>query len=287
MPGVNFDDQFPIQRQVAGLSDAAFRMHVTAIFWCARNRTDGAVLQEDLVDVCPRVRKPQRFITELVTRGVWHRPGEDCPSELCPPSAGKAWVIHNFYERVPSTEREATKRKGNAERQRRHRERQRNRTESPSMDGGVSNARRNALLTPPSSVQSPKGTRTDEESQSSSRRNAPAWADDDDSIDLGIVQLLLELTGREITRLDAAAIRQQILDGRSVKHRSRYVATAIEDNPGKFLPAAKGVQPSPFLKIVTDWCGHCNERTRLLELADDTAARCPECHPLAARRPAS
>ncbi|MBT2234428.1 hypothetical protein [Nonomuraea sp. NEAU-A123] len=280
-----FDDQFPIGRQVAGLSDAAFRLHVTAIFWCARNLTDGAVLQEDLIDMCPRVRKPQRFITELVSRDIWHEPGKSCPSDLCPAPVGKGWVIHDFFDRMPSKERVAAERKGNAERQRRYRERQRNRTEPHPMNGGVSNAERNALLTPPRSVQSPKGTRTDEDSQSSSRHNARAWANDDDSIDRGIVQLLAELTSRDISLLDAAAIRHAILDGRSVKHRSRYVARAIEDDPGKFLPAAEGVEPSP-LRIAPDWCGHCDERTRLLELRDNTAARCPVCHPLA-KRPAS
>jgi len=96
------------------------------------------------------------------------------------------------------------------------------------------------------------------------------------------------LTGQEIGLLDAAAIRHAILDGRPVKHRSRYVATAIEDNPGKFLPVAEGIAAGPTpLKVVPAWCGHCDERTRLLDLADETVARCPACHPLEARRSAS
>ncbi|WP_329087676.1 MULTISPECIES: hypothetical protein [unclassified Streptosporangium] len=287
--GLYFDDRFPTRRQVAGLSDAAFRIHFTAIFWCARNLTDGAVLQEDLIDVCPRVRKPLRFITELVSRGTWHPPGEECPSDLCPAPVAKGWVIHDFFAFVPTKERAEKERKANAERQKRWRDRQRNRTEPPAVDGGVSNAKRNALLTPPSSVQSPKGTRTeeDEDNQSSSRRNARAWANDDDSIDRGIVQLLAELTGREIRLLDAAAIRHTILDGRPVKYRSRYVATAIEKDPDRFLPAVEGVEPSPSLRITPDWCGYCDERTRQMELRDNTVARCPACHPLAAERPAS
>ncbi|WP_440072717.1 hypothetical protein [Streptosporangium sp. OZ121] len=287
--GLYFDDRFPTRRQVAGLSDAAFRIHFTAIFWCARNLTDGAVLQEDLIDVCPRVRKPLRFIAELVSRGTWHPPGEECPSDLCPAPVAKGWVIHDFFAFVPAKERVEKERKANAERQKRWRDRRRDRTEPHAVDGGVGNAKRNALLTPRSSVQSPKGTRTeeDEENQSSSRRNARAWANDDDSIDRGIVQLLAELTGREIRLLDAAAIRHTILDGRPVKHRSRYVATAIEDDPDRFLPAVKGVEPSPSLKIAPNWCGHCDERTRQVELHDNTVARCPTCHPLVAKRSAS
>jgi hypothetical protein len=33
MTWVRFDDQFPIHRKMTGLSDAAFRLHVLAIFW--------------------------------------------------------------------------------------------------------------------------------------------------------------------------------------------------------------------------------------------------------------
>lgn len=37
MTWVRFDDQFPISRKVSGLPDKAFRLHFSAIFWCARN----------------------------------------------------------------------------------------------------------------------------------------------------------------------------------------------------------------------------------------------------------
>ncbi|MFI6705373.1 hypothetical protein ACIBF7_03005 [Nonomuraea sp. NPDC050478] len=282
---MRFDDQFPIQRPVSALSDAAFRMHVTAIFWSARIGTNGAILQEDLVDMCPRVRKPQRFVTELASRGIWHEAGQDCPSARCPAPVEDGWAIHDFFSMVSSEEQAAAERKGNAERQRKYRARQRNRTVPPPVDGG-SSAERNALLTSPGIAHSRKRTRTDQNSQSSSRLSASSWAEDDESIDRGIVQLLSELTGHEITLADAAGVRHAILDGRSVKHRSRYVATAIEDNPSKFVPVLDGGVVTTLEKAAPDWCGYCDERTRLLDLPDDTVARCPACHPLAARRPA-
>lgn len=71
MPWVRFDDQYPIHRKVAGLSDAAFRLHSAAIFWSARNGTDGFVPQDDLDQVCARVRDPARFAAECVKRGLW------------------------------------------------------------------------------------------------------------------------------------------------------------------------------------------------------------------------
>jgi hypothetical protein len=79
MPWVRFDDQFTINRKVTRLSDAAFRQHVSAIFWCARNLTDGVVPEEDLDDVCARVRTPERFVTELLDRGLWHVIGTHRP----------------------------------------------------------------------------------------------------------------------------------------------------------------------------------------------------------------
>ena len=58
MPWVRFDDQYPIHRKVAGLSDTAFRLHSAAIFWCVRNGTDGFVPEEDL-DLVASIRLDQ------------------------------------------------------------------------------------------------------------------------------------------------------------------------------------------------------------------------------------
>jgi len=67
---LKFDDQFPIHRKVSALSDAAFRLHVEAIFWCARNLTDGFIARVDL-DSVSRFRRPDRYVTELVDRALW------------------------------------------------------------------------------------------------------------------------------------------------------------------------------------------------------------------------
>lgn len=284
MPWVFFDDQFPIHRKVTRLSDAAFRLHVSAIFWCARNLTDGVVPEEDLDDVSAQVRTPARFVPELLKRNLWHEAGESCPSEMCPAPSPDGWVIHDYLDIQPSKDKVARRRKDNAERQRRYRERHQDDTERRSRNNGVGNASRNASLTPPRSRPGPEGTRDATGSQSSSRRNARAWADDDDSIDLGIVELLTELTGQQISILDAARIRQSILAGRSVKSRGPYVARAIEDNPSKFLPAVEAVEPdldAPSLRVVPEWCGHCDAHDRTIELADGKVARCQECNPQA------
>lgn len=123
MPWVRFDDQYPIHRKVDGLSDAAFRLHTSAIFWSARNLTDGFVSREDLDGVSARVRTPERFAAVCVDRDVWHLAGEDCPSEKCPaPVDGDGWVIHDYWEFQPSKAQVLKDRESAARRQKKWRE---------------------------------------------------------------------------------------------------------------------------------------------------------------------
>jgi hypothetical protein len=158
VPWVRFDDQFPINRKVSRLSDAAFRLHVSAVFWCARNLTDGAVPEEDLDDVCARVRTPERFVTEIVGRGLWHEIGYQCDSDVClghPDNAvsntvTKGWVIHDYLEYQPSKSKVLDERKGNAERQKKWREqRKQEREERNGVSNAVSNGGSNATPSRP------------------------------------------------------------------------------------------------------------------------------------------
>lgn len=139
MPWVRFDDHFPLNRKVDGLSDTAFRLHVSAIFWCARNLTDGVVPEEDLEIVTARVRAPARFSTELVRRGLWHEAGFQCDSEECPPPGPNGWVIHDYWEYQPSKARVVADRAANAERQKNWRERNALHEPNNGSSNGVSN----------------------------------------------------------------------------------------------------------------------------------------------------
>jgi len=149
MPWVRFDDHFPVNRKVDGLSDTAFRLHVSAIFWCARNLTDGVVPEEDLELVTARVRAPARFSTELVRRGLWHEAGYDCGSATCPPPGTNGWVIHDYWEFQPSKDRVLADRASSAERQQRWRER--NALHGPNNGGsnGVTNGGSNSAPSRP------------------------------------------------------------------------------------------------------------------------------------------
>ena len=118
MPWVRFDDQYPIHRKVDGLSDAAFRLHTSAIFWSARNLTDGFVSREDLDGVTARVRTPARFAAECVRRGTWHGARQPCASEDCPgPVDGDGWIIHDYWFYQPTKEQVMRDRRSNARRQ--------------------------------------------------------------------------------------------------------------------------------------------------------------------------
>ena len=118
MPWVRFDDQFPIHRKVAGLSDQAYRLHTEAIFWCARNLTDGSILAPDLRQIAAKWRRPQLYVTELILRQLWHLADEECPSEKCPaPVTGDGWVIHDYWAYQPSKARVIKDREATAKRQ--------------------------------------------------------------------------------------------------------------------------------------------------------------------------
>ncbi len=159
MPWVRFDDQYPINRKVSRLSDAAYRLHSSAIFWSGRNLTDGFVPEEDLEDVCARVRTPERFAAEIVGRGLWHPAGERCDSDQCPANVDNAvdnsrntvtngWLIHDYFEYQPTKKKVVEERKGNAVRQQRWRDQQKDKRNA------VSNGTRNASVTAPRPVPS-------------------------------------------------------------------------------------------------------------------------------------
>lgn len=250
MPWVRFDDQATIHRKLTGLSDAAFRLHFSAIFWCARNLTDGSVPEEDLDDVCARVRTPTRFVSELLKRGLWHEAGNECDSPDCPAHPDNAvtngvtpgWVIHDYLEYQPSKERVMQERESNAERQRKWREKQkpkvRGKKPRNAVSNGTSHGVSNAAPTRPDPSRRDGGSV--DRSSSGSRR-----ANDDDDLDKlnehiegRIIELLVELTGRTVDRLWASKVRREILDGRQVDNPLRYVAASIRGEPARYLPVA-------------------------------------------------
>jgi hypothetical protein len=118
MAWVRFDDQMPISRKVAPLSDAAFRLWAEAICWANRNLTDGAIRLAELGDISKRGRP--KLADQLVEHGLWHPNGEQCDSPKCPRSGIDGWVIHDYWDYQPSKAQVLHERTAKAERQRRY-----------------------------------------------------------------------------------------------------------------------------------------------------------------------
>jgi hypothetical protein len=127
MPWVKLDDRFPSHRKVALLSDRAFRLHVSAICWCAENLTDGRIGDKELALVA-HIRGIKATAKELEKAGAWDRTDD-------------GWVIHNYLDYNPSREQVLLDRKKNAERQERFRQRKNGKPTPPKPVGrnGASN----------------------------------------------------------------------------------------------------------------------------------------------------
>ncbi|MGW2267109.1 hypothetical protein [Streptomyces koyangensis] len=116
------DDRFPSHRKVALLGDRAFRLHVSAICWCAENLTDGRISDRELPLVA-KVRGVKATAQVLVDAGLWDRLGD-------------GWQIHDYLDYNPSREQVLAERKKNAERQERFRRRKNGKPTAPSDGDG-------------------------------------------------------------------------------------------------------------------------------------------------------
>jgi hypothetical protein len=242
MPWVRYDDQYPIHRKVAGLSDAAFRLNTAAIFWCARNGTDGFVPEEDLDQVCAQVRDPARFAAECVKRRTWHLAAHSCTSENCPePREAPGWVIHDYLDYQPTKdEAESAKKKQQQEK---------------STGGKLGNHRRWHVARgikdpdcpwcdPPSvsdrypiggSDRSPIAPSRPDLSvvyvgDQSPERNARGDTEIDPIIET-IIQEIYAATNRVIDADWAVKIRDHILNGHKAGNPVAYVRAVIENEP--------------------------------------------------------
>jgi hypothetical protein len=94
MTWARLDDGFPQHPKVIGLSDAAFRLHVSAVCYCARNLTDGAIPKAAL----KVLGGSARHVAELHTAGLWE-------------AAGNGFTVHDYLDYNPSAKQIDSKRK--------------------------------------------------------------------------------------------------------------------------------------------------------------------------------
>jgi len=94
MSWVRLDDQFPDHPKVAGLSNEAFCLHVTAMCWTAKQQTDGKLPSRLLTRLAWRCQDPATAAAELEAAGVWDKTPE-------------GWEIHDFLVYNPTKEQVA------------------------------------------------------------------------------------------------------------------------------------------------------------------------------------
>ena len=124
MSWVKLDDGFGEHRKVQDLSDKAFRLHVVALCYCARNLTDGYLTGRAVRVVRAVVDAQPSHVRELCRHGLWVQNGKGCE-------------VHDYLEYNPSEADVKEMRRQTAERVRKHR---RN-SVSNSVTNSVSNAR--------------------------------------------------------------------------------------------------------------------------------------------------
>lgn len=74
MSWAKFDDNFADHPKVTALSDGAFRLHVSAICYCARYLTDGVVPVAQLPRLVPAYNA--KYLRELLGAGMWQHDGD-------------------------------------------------------------------------------------------------------------------------------------------------------------------------------------------------------------------
>lgn len=89
MSWVRLDDGFADHPKIVGLTDAAFRLHITSLCYAARHLTDGAVPRRAIDRL--GITQPAKRARELVDAGLWEVTDD-------------GWSIHDYLEYQPSAE---------------------------------------------------------------------------------------------------------------------------------------------------------------------------------------
>lgn len=121
------DDGFADHRKLDGLSHGAFRLHVSALCYAARNFTNGEITKDRPSRLMPGFKAS--FVPELVEAGLWDVKGD-------------GWEIHDYLEYNPSRDKVMAERAEAAARMRSARDkRKRSKERSPERNGERSEPR--------------------------------------------------------------------------------------------------------------------------------------------------
>lgn len=88
-------DSMPEHPKLEQAGGDAGWLHVCALGWCSRQRTDGVIPREKALRISDR-RRPDTLIKILVEKDLWHPSGHEC--KKCPQPLPGSYVIHDFLE---------------------------------------------------------------------------------------------------------------------------------------------------------------------------------------------
>jgi hypothetical protein len=110
MAWVKIDDSFPDHPKIVGLSDIAFRVHISGLCYCGKFLTDGKIPMK----IAARFAEENiAILVELSNAGLWM---EDLPNN--------GFIIHDYLTYQTSKDQVEQKRASLRERQKRYREKQ-------------------------------------------------------------------------------------------------------------------------------------------------------------------
>lgn len=87
MAYVRLETRFPTHPKIAGLSDAAFRLHVAALCYAGEHLTDGLIRADVVPLLHPERTGRKAALSELTGRLLW-----------IPLDGGAGWEIHDYLD---------------------------------------------------------------------------------------------------------------------------------------------------------------------------------------------
>lgn len=134
MTWVKIDDSFPNHPKIVGLSDKAFRIHISGLCYCGTYLTDGFV---PMTIAARFANEDMQYIVELTKAGLWREAPQD-----------NGFHIHDYLAHQTSKTQVEEKRQTVRERQKRYRDKHRVTEAEPAESEGGDDGWSNALVSP-------------------------------------------------------------------------------------------------------------------------------------------
>lgn len=92
---IKMSDSLPEHRKIVAAGGDAGWLHICALAYASRNRTDGFLPAAYVPQLSDR-KQPAKLAARLCEVNLWHAPGHDC--KKCPQPQSGEYVIHDYLE---------------------------------------------------------------------------------------------------------------------------------------------------------------------------------------------